>query len=1597
MATTASDQADESRIEARLAGHIPDDLDPRTAAALAAFAQAFVRRLPAEDLEDVPEDELFAEIEDAFRFLASRGDRPLVVRVFDPDPQAVGYHAEGTIVQIVTDDMPFLVDSVTNVLDRHRFHLRRSIHPVIGVVRADDGTLVDIVPARHGEHTESFQHHELDRRLPEAERAALEQELREVLEDVRAVVHDFDPLRGAIDRMIELARHGVVRYTPAEVDEAVDFLEWLRDDNFVFLGYREYEIIPTDAGPAIHAIAGSGLGILRDDEASHFATPVPLSELPPDLRVRYEEGDLLVVTKTNRHATVHRDARMDYIGVRHIGPDGRVVGEGRLLGLFTSKAYMTEAASIPILRRKLEAILEAEDVIEGSHDYKLLVQLFDSFPKDDLFASSVPDLRRNLVALLGAEERHRVRLFVRKDLLLRSVSVLVVLPRDVFNADLRRKLQDLFLDRFGGSAVDYRLSLGESGDARLHFTIWIEHGQVPDVPFDELEAEVLELARTWDDRVAEALALRIDEDLARDLAERWCPRFPDYYRASTQLPVVAGDIVALEELYSSGRRILVGIQNEVAAGEQLTRIAIYRRDGKMELSQVLPLLEDLGLRVVEEVPTRLVGGDGETFIHDFGVLGPQGTQLDVPAVADRVAASIVACLTGEAESDPLHRLLVTSGLDHHQITVLRAYRRYWRLVKPVFSEGYINATLASHPEIAHNLIRLFEARFGPEGDEGTEATLRSDIVHDLDAVASIDEDRILRSMLNLIDATIRTNAFRSPRRSLALKFRSDRVPDMPAPRPLYEIFVYSPDVEGVHLRGGRVARGGIRWSDRMEDYRTEVLGLMKAQMTKNAVIVPTGAKGGFVLRRARDGGVDFETVREAYSIFIEGLLDITDNLVKGEVRHPEGVRVHDGPDPYLVVAADKGTARLSDTANEIALRYGFWLGDAFASGGSAGYDHKALGITAKGAWESVRRHFLELGVDVDRDPVTVVGIGDMSGDVFGNGMLRSRTIELVAAFDHRHIFIDPNPDPARSFDERARLFALPGSSWDDYDRSLISEGGGVWSRATKSIPVSEQARRVLGIDRPEMAPHELIQAILTAPVDLLWNGGIGTYVKARTETSEMVQDRSNDAVRVNGADLRCRVVGEGGNLGFTQLGRIEFARAGGHIYADFIDNSGGVHCSDREVNLKILLGLAMERDEIDRTERDEVVAGAADEVVEAVVYSNFLQAQILAQEKVRSRSRIDTYEDLMVQLEDEGLLDRELEFLPSTEEMLERSREGVDMASPELAVLLAYAKRSLTNALVASGLPDDPVFQEDLVEYFPPSVTERFSHLLADHPLRRELIATTAANEVIDSEGVTFVSRLGLETGAGPANIVRAYRVARGVTDADVRWHEIEQLGAAVPPSVAHRLLAGVDDLVEAVTRWYLGRPNGRRVDEEIGFTRGAFASLADQIRLVGPEEWRRDRDEMAAQLIDAGVPPALARRHAYEPELVHGPDIIDLARLTDRPIEDVARIFFRVGRAFKLDWLEEQVRALPAETRWQRYAIRALGDDLLLLRRQLAERVLATGETLSADEAVDVYLLERRRGEGRLIRFMRLLARDGVTDAAAAVVAIRQIRSLVG
>lgn len=1564
------------------------------AAALNSFAETFLNRIPP-SLDDQVQS-LPARVYSAFQFILDRPE-PAIVRIFTPSLEADGYEAPGSILEVNTVDSPFLLDSVTNELERHGLAVLGVIHPVIGAERDDTGRLTAIRHARHSINRESAEHYQLDTFVDPGQLPVLESAIAAVLDAVRSTVRDFHPMKAQVDRMIELVRVGGSAYPQAEVDEAVAMLQWLKDDNFVFLGYREYRVSGEGDERSVALVPNSGLGILSGESNSSSSKPRLLKDLPADLAERYRQGLLLVVTKTNRKSPVHRPAKMDYVGVRQIGPDGSTVGESRIVGLFTSKAYMEPAATTPVLRQKLQHIILAEDLIEGSHDHKAMIELFEAFSKHDLFASSTDELQGVLGGLLRLQERDKVRLFIRPDTLERSVSILVALPRDRFNATLRKELQELFLARFGGSSIDYHLALGDTDPAQIHFTVWVP-GHIPEYDFGKLESHVTALTRSWEERLTGVLSERLGVAKGKELARRWAMRFPEYYSASMPIQLAATDIIQLDRMVESGAAMAVGIQNELdeVDGDRLSRIALYRASGKRPLTELIPALEDLGLVVVEEIPTRMEGV-GDLFVHDFGVFTVSGDQIDVNECSERVVDNLSAVWTGVAESDTLNRLIISAGLRHSQVTILRSYRTYWQRVAPAFTQAYVNDTLAAHPRMASRIVELFEERFDPERDGGRYAEIRGELLEGLDRIPSIEEDRILRSFLQMVEATVRTNFYQGDRPALAFKMVSAKVPDAPLPLPLFEIFVLGPTVEGVHLRGGTVARGGLRWSTRREDYRTEVLGLMKAQMTKNAVIVPTGAKGGFVLKRPPSDPTELRADVEAqYRIFIGALLDVTDNRVDGKVVRPDGVRAHDEDDPYFVVAADKGTATFSDVANSIAIERGFWLGDAFASGGSTGYDHKALGITARGAWESLERHFGELDIDPHTDVFTAVGIGDMSGDVFGNGMLGSDRIKMVAAFDHRHIFLDPDPDLGASFAERQRLFDLPRSSWADYDESLVSDGGGVFARTEKTIEISEAASRAIGGAGTSFTPTELISAILKAPVDLLWNGGIGTYVKASTETHAEVGDRTNDPVRVNGEDLKCRVVVEGGNLGLTQWGRIEFAAKGGKINTDFIDNSGGVDCSDREVNLKILLDVAVAGGSLSVEDRNELIASVSDQVVERILSDNFHQAQAISREVTVSYRRMDSYEDLMVTLESQKILDRTIDMMPTSEGISERMKQGVGLSRPEMAVLLANSKRSIKQSLLTSVVTEDPYLESDLLNYFPDAVSDRFADSIANHPLRRDLIATLLAGDVVDSEGVVFVSRLVTQTGAEPADVVRAFRIARDLTDAKQRWAAIEGIYGLIDHDLWGQLMRHTDRMVMAITRWFLANGNGETIGEIVEKSRPIFRDMEEGARNTKVAGWREGRLDVMEGLLAQGVPENVARNDAMSPILNFGPDVIQLSTAFDQTPTDTLEAFLQVGQAFGLDRITEWARTKQIDDQWDRWAMWTIEEELLSVRRRAVERAFETAEGRLGVEAVDRFMSQRASNVARLVRFMRRIDITAEVDLSQLMVAIRQVRSAI-
>ena len=1337
------------------------------------------------------------------------------LRVYNPILEQHGWHSDHTVIEIVNDDMPFLVDSVSMAVNRLGLALHSVVHPVFRIWRGADGSIVRVGQgAEDAADTQSqlasFIHFEVDRCGDAAKLDSLRDDIAKVLGDVRAAVEDWPKIvaiaRGTIKDM-------KLRDTGVEGAEARAFLEWMVDDHFTFLGQRDYELVSHDVGFGLRPLPDSGLGILRD--ALRPVGAADVTPLPAAAAQIITGPSPIFLTKANSRATVHRPGYLDYVGIKLTGADGKIIGERRFIGLYTSTAYIVSASEIPIVRRKCANIVRRAGFLPKGHLAKSLVTVLETYPRDELFQAEEDQLYDIALGVLRLQEHQRTRLFVRRDRFDRFVSCLVFVPRDKYNTDLRRRIANLLMEAFNGASVEFTPLLSESTLARIHFVVHAEPGAMPDVDTRELEARLVQVTRRWQDDLADALIDAFGEEQGNRLLQHYADSFPAGYRDDYPARTAVRDIELIERLQGS-ERIAMNLYRPIESGPRAFRFKVYRAGHPIALSRSLPMLEHLGVRVDEERPYLIEALNATpAWVHDFGLELADDAEFDIERAKNLFEDAFQQVWTGEIESDDFNRLVLRAQLAAREVTILRAYAKYLRQVGSTFSDAYIERALTGNPTIARKLVELFVARFDPSlGDtrEQRVELLLKWIDSALDQVPNLDEDRILRQFLGVIKATQRTNYYRHdeqgrPRPYLSFKFNPAHVPGLPEPKPMFEIWVYAPRVEGVHLRGGRAARGGLRWSDRREDFRTEVLGLMKAQMVKNVVIVPVGSKGGFVVKNPPPPGDREAWMREGiacYQTFLRGLLDLTDNLAGTDIVPPPDVVRHDGDDPYLVVAADKGTATFSDYANAISQEYGFWLDDAFASGGSVGYDHKKMAITARGAWESVKRHFREMGVDTQTMDFTVVGIGDMSGDVFGNGMLLSPHIKLVAAFDHRHIFLDPNPDPGASLAERGRLFILERSSWADYDPTLISAGGGVFPRTAKTVPVSAAMQAILGINAAALPPNELIRAILQAPVDLLYNGGVGTYVKASRETHAQVGDRTNDALRVNGADLRCKVVAEGGNLGLTHLGRIEFALRGGRINTDAIDNSAGVDCSDHEVNIKILLGLVVKDGEMTEKQRNAQLADMTDEVGLLVLQDNYYQTQALSIAGRYSIELFDAETRFMRWLERAGRLNRVIEFLPTDEEIAERQAAKQGLTSPERAVLLAYSKMWLYDALLESDMPEDPLVSSMLIDYFPKPLRHRFREPIQRHPLRREILATYLTNALVNRVGCEFVHRLMEETDAQPSEIVRACIMARDVFDLDDVWHSIDALDNRVADDVQARMFVEVARLVERTALWFL-------------------------------------------------------------------------------------------------------------------------------------------------------------------------------------------------
>jgi glutamate dehydrogenase len=1445
-------------------------------------------------------------------------------------------------------------------------------------------------------------HFEVDQNTDPADLEALRADLQKVLNDVRAVVTDWPGMRERLHEVIDVLQAKPLPVSKQEVTEAIDMLRWIDGKHFTFIGFCIFDLVEEAGQLLLRVVPGSGLGIFRHSGTNRR---IPI---PPHLRTAACAKALLIITKSTARATVHRPAHLDHVGIKRFDEHGNVIGEWRFQGLYSSLAYSTRPSEIPLLKRKVAKVLKCAALVPNSHAGNALQNILDDLPRDEMFQATDDELYDIAMGILNLQERARLKLFIRRDIYGRFISALVFAPRDRYTTTLRLRFQNTLMKAFNGLSAEFNVRFSESVLVRVHFTIYTPLNSTLDCDLAALEARMTQAMLSWEDRLRMELYEQLGESRGKALWQRYSRAFPAAYREDFDARVAVLDIGQLENI-GEAFPLSTQLYRSPEGLETTLRFKVFGRHEPMALSDVLPILERMGLRVLAARPYEIEPLDkAPCWILDFGMTTADGLDVALLEVTEIFQDAFTRIVSGEVENDGFNRLVLVAELNSREIVVLRAVCRYLLQTSLPLSQTYMEQSLANNATIVRKLVELFKTRFDPalqSHSAQTAAELKTHIEQHLEAVYSLDEDRILRAFLAVILAALRTNYFQTDidgcsKSYFALKLDPTGIPDLPLPLPMFEIFVYAPWMEGVHLRGGRVARGGIRWSDRREDFRTEVLGLMKAQMVKNAVIVPVGAKGGFVCKRlppADDRGAVQREVIRCYKILISGLLDLTDNRVDGKIEPPLNLVRYDGDDPYLVVAADRGTATFSDIANALAGEYKFWLGDAFASGGKHGYDHKKMAITARGTWESVNRHFREMGIDVRVTPFTVVGIGDMSGDVFGNGMLEWDTTRLIAAFDHRHIFVDPTPDAERAYAERKRLFDLPRSSWSDYDRNTISAGGGVYSRSAKSIPMSSQLCAALGIEAERLTPNELIRGILRAPVDLLWNGGIGTYVKATLERHADVGDRSNDNVRIDATKLRCRVVGEGGNLGLTQLARIEFACSGGLINTDAIDNSAGVDCSDHEVNIKILLNRALRAGSLSLEHRNDLLADMTNEVAKLVLRDNYLQTQAISIAASQAADSLSDHSRLIVSLEREGFLKRRLELLPDDEELTKREVSKTGLTRPELAVLLAYSKIRLARELADSDIVDDPYFSRELQAYYPAALQARFPLELDHHPLRGEIIVTHLTNDIVNRMGSAFSMQVEERTGDRAADIARAYMAAGEIFDARGLWAAIEALDYKVAAVIQADMMTVVSRLVDRATIWLL---RNRHTPLNITSTVSTFRDGVEMVRGRMPRLLRDSARNFvvtrAREWCKAGVPDELSRHVAGLDILFAALNIVTVARNTDMKIETVTDVYWDLAFALELDWLHEQIHALPALDHWHRGARAILRDELSFELHVLTTQLLRfTWGSKSSRKRVERWLEHKKSAIAHYRSVIADLKSSGKTDLAMLSVAVREVRGL--
>jgi glutamate dehydrogenase len=1569
------------------------------------FLSQLFARAAADDLLGYEPPTLARLAQEAWAFLKNRRPGAPKIRFGTlQDVEQRGRAKPISVIEIVNDDMPFLLDSVMGELTERGLDIRFVVHPVFAVERDKAGNLLAFgsdTSGKSGGLRESFIQIHVAQGGDDTRRTEIIQALEHVLAQVRLSVQDWRPMLARVSEAIADLKANPPPIVVAEIAEAIQFLEWLIAGNFTFIGLRDYVLAGKDC--EFRAVPNTSLGVLRDSNVWVLRRGGESASVTPEIRAFLQEPKSLIVTKANVRSRVHRRGYLDYIGIKRFDADGQLVGERRIVGLFTSSAYTRAARTIPYLRRKIEAVLTRAGFDADSHSGKALVNVLETYPRDELFQIDVETLYQFAITILQLDERPRIRVLPRPDRFDRFVSILVYMPRDRYDGDLREKIGAYLADIYKGHVSAFYLFFPEGPLVRIHFIIGRSEGVTPNPDRASLEQAIGAIVRSWNDTLADALGENYDPARAQALLEKYRNAFSVGYREAYQPEVAVDDIRIIEGL-SSARPLGVNfhIRSENDGGG--IGLKVWSCTRPIPLSERVPVLENMGFRVVDE-RTYHVAPEAEAappvWFHDMLLERADGASADLGDAKQQLEALFVVVMRGVAENDGYNALVLTAGLMWRDVVLIRAISRFLRQIRVAFSQSYMWAALRKHPGIAAAVVLLFHIRFDPRlgadpeerARRVAEALAQIDVA--LQAVASLDEDRILRHFVNAVTSGLRTNFYQlggdgQPKAVIAIKFDSRKLDQLPLPRPLYEIFVYSPRVEGVHLRFGKVARGGIRWSDRPQDFRTEVLGLVKAQQVKNAVIVPVGAKGGFLPKFLPVDGpreaVQTEGIA-AYKLFISALLDVTDNLEGEKVIPPDNVVRHDDDDPYLVVAADKGTATFSDIANGICIERNFWLGDAFASGGSAGYDHKKMGITARGAWEAVKRHFLEMDVDITKTPFTVAGIGDMSGDVFGNGMLRERTIKLVAAFDHRDIFIDPNPDPEKSFAERKRLFELPRSSWQDYDKALISAGGGVFSRAAKEIAISREMAALLGLTSNKATPQQVIKAILQMQADLLWFGGIGTYVRGSSESDESAGDRANDSIRISAAELRCRVIAEGANLGMTQRGRIEAAMRGVRLNTDAIDNSAGVNTSDFEVNIKIALSLPVRGGRITLDARNALLGEMTDDVAALVLRNNYLQTLALSLAERRGLEDLGFLQRLMQVLEARGELDRAVEFLPDALELAERRKRMQALTRPELAVLLAYAKLALKTELLDGAVPDDPYLGRELGRYFPQPISDRFAEAMEKHRLRREIIATQLANSMINRGGPALVVRMADQTGASAAGIAAAFAAVRDSYGMSALNEEINTLDGKISGSVQLGLYAAVEELLLDRLVWFLRNVDlTRSLASLVDHYRNGIAGVAAALDTALPKAAMEARKARTAELTKSGVPEQLAQRLANLPLLKAAPDIVLVADRTKHPVAEVTATYFAAEAFFRIDRIAIAAGEIAVTDYFDRLALAHALDSIGDAERRLTAAMVATGA--SGEAAVEAWIKSHAAEVERIRTAIHEIAGSGLTLSKLSVAA---------